>query len=283
MELRRPFGIEALLFAGQCATLCSSARARCWPSGLRQRRAAGGLPGGGGLHHRRPDRLAGAPRGAAAPTRRRGCIPPGGPTGRWTWTTGNVRGLGRAIGGRVGCCVRLESFLEALDVRHGAFHDLGCRALDHGLQGVRARRALRRCRRRLLVQKARAGQGFPRRGARAPVRSAPPPPRSLTLDHVLLRRAVPPGRAPRPERAAAGGAGTRLRRGLHRRRFEELSAWAGSWTGWTRPASWRAPSCTTRTLARQRGVRQHDRQLPGRDAADRVRRWPGGSWTSCRA
>ena len=30
----------------------------------------------------------------------------------------------------------LESFLEALDVRHQAFHDLGCRASDHGLEAV---------------------------------------------------------------------------------------------------------------------------------------------------
>ncbi len=30
----------------------------------------------------------------------------------------------------------LESFLEALDVRHRAFHDLGCRASDHGLESV---------------------------------------------------------------------------------------------------------------------------------------------------
>jgi glucuronate isomerase len=30
----------------------------------------------------------------------------------------------------------LESFLEALDVRHQAFHELGCRASDHGLEAV---------------------------------------------------------------------------------------------------------------------------------------------------
>ncbi len=32
----------------------------------------------------------------------------------------------------------LESFLEALDVRHQAFHELGCRASDHGLEAVYA-------------------------------------------------------------------------------------------------------------------------------------------------
>jgi glucuronate isomerase len=32
----------------------------------------------------------------------------------------------------------LESFLEALDVRHQAFHELGCRASDHGLEAVLA-------------------------------------------------------------------------------------------------------------------------------------------------
>jgi glucuronate isomerase len=31
-----------------------------------------------------------------------------------------------------------ESFLEALDVRHQAFHDLGCRASDHGLEAMYA-------------------------------------------------------------------------------------------------------------------------------------------------
>lgn len=35
--------------------------------------------------------------------------------------------------------VKFEDFLDALDIRHAAFHDAGCRASDHGLEQIYAR------------------------------------------------------------------------------------------------------------------------------------------------
>jgi glucuronate isomerase len=48
----------------------------------------------------------------------------------WVGCLEEVSGV--AIGGS------LSSLLEALEVRHGAFHDMGCRASDHGLESIPA-------------------------------------------------------------------------------------------------------------------------------------------------
>ncbi len=47
--------------------------------------------------------------------------------------------IGRLERAADGDCVRLEGFIEALERRHAAFHELGCRLSDHGLEMCPAR------------------------------------------------------------------------------------------------------------------------------------------------
>ena len=111
------------------------------------------VPGGGRLHDRRPDRLAraarGARRSAATPTPRvyptwrpDKALLGGGRRGVDAWV-GEARagGAGRRSG-------RWDALLAALERRHAFFHEMGCRASDHGLETLDAEPCDRRGRRR---------------------------------------------------------------------------------------------------------------------------------------
>ena len=75
-----------------------------------------------------------------APSRSPPCIRPGARIGSWPSRSPRIQrvdrasrgGSARAVGGR------LSTLLEVLDVRHDAFHELGCRASDVGLDAMLA-------------------------------------------------------------------------------------------------------------------------------------------------
>ncbi len=137
MELRRPFGIDRLLDASSAREVYDRCNERLTEDGftalglLRNFKAAVVCttddPADGLEHHgtlaRRKD-----PDTRVYPTWRPDkalAVEDPDAFNRWT----------DRLSGAVGVDVAdLESFLEALDARHGAFHEAGCRLSDHGLE-----------------------------------------------------------------------------------------------------------------------------------------------------
>ena len=225
-----------------------------------------------GLHDRRPDRLVGAPRGAGRPSRPRDA--------RVSHLAARPRaGRGRPGGAR-GWVARLEprgpprpacdSFLEALDARHGAFHDAGLPRVGSRPRVAHAE-PLRRRRSRAAFDRLRAGH------ACTPARRCALNPPCSTASRSWITR------------AAGSSSSTWARcatqtRGCARRSAataaptpSATSSRRGRWPrfldrpGRDRPAGAHHP--LQLEPARQRALREHDRQLPGRHARqDAVRR-----------
>jgi glucuronate isomerase len=142
MELRRPFGITALLSPATAREIFDRCNERLREDGFTTQ----GLLRGFGVavvcttddpvdaldaHRRLAERVDPATR--VYPTWRPDrAFAVADPDAFNAWVERLEQASGVAIGGR------LDRFLEAVDVRHRFFHAMGCRASDHGLETVEA-------------------------------------------------------------------------------------------------------------------------------------------------
>ena len=124
---------------------------------------------GRGVQHRRSHRRLSSRTSATRATRapRPSCSRPGARTRRWASTTSRP-----ATSGSTSCEAAsslsigsYDSFMEALDTRHDFFHEVGCRASDHGLDRIVAAD--------YTAGEAQAIFGKARRGRRARPRRRP--------------------------------------------------------------------------------------------------------------
>ena len=225
-----------------------------------------------------------SPRGPRSPsprgrTPRRASIRPGAPTGPGRRRSRGLERVGRhASRPRPGTGISgLDSFLDALDRRHEAFHALGCRASDHGLAAIPA----------APHSDADVAAAFDTLRSGRPVDARRP----IQLQSALVHRmavmdhargwvaAVPPGRPSQHQRAPP----RRARRGLRLRFRRRLRAGAppGALSRRSRPARRpREDDPLQPEPARQRGLRHHGRATSrtARSPARSSTAPPGGSW-----
>ena len=303
MELRRPFGIDELLERGTARGVfdrCNDAAAAGRLHGARPARA---VQGRGRLHHRRPRRLARAPRAARQPqgpghARLPDLAARQGP--RWSRTS-RPGTPGSASSRRRQACRSAAgtALLEALETRHAFFHERGCRASDHGLERLDAEPCTD-AEAQALFARLRAGRALEAAEARA-FRSALLH-RLALLDHARgwvqqfhLGAHAQQQHAHAPRCSAPTPASTRSATSSRAARSRASS------TASTRATSSRKTILYNLNPRRQRAARHDGRQLPGRQRArqDAVRlglvvprpaRRHGGpdararrTWACCRA